>query len=112
MPKCPSCHSRLPLSKVFFASSMACPRCHRELEPQSWVALVSVVLLICAGQGVAYLAERWGFNHAVRFMASVVCSLAAGVLVYLLLVRYRLKGTASILSTPDESRGDDAPPEH
>jgi hypothetical protein len=123
MPRCPSCHSRLPLSKVFFARSplrtayltsqtgvrsMACPRCHRELEPQSWVGFVSVLLVVCTGLGVGYLAKHWGFNPAVRLMVVLVCGFAAGVLVYVLLVRYRLKGTVSILSPPDASRGDDA----
>jgi hypothetical protein len=108
MPQCPSCHSRLPLSKVFFLRSMACPRCHRELEPQSSVWIDSILLAILTVQGVSYLAERSGLNLPVRVMLSGVCVLAAGVL-DVLLVRYRLKGTLSILSPPDASRGNDSP---
>ena len=106
MPQCPSCHSRLPLSEVFAASSVACPRCHRELKPQRWVVLVTTLLVIWTGQGVSYLAERWEFNLAVRLTACTVCGLAAGALGYVLLVRYRLKDPLlSILPTPDRIAG-------
>jgi uncharacterized paraquat-inducible protein A len=113
MPRCPSCHSRLPLRKVILASSPACPRCHRELEPQRWVLYVSTLVALATAQGVGYLAERWGFNLGVRFIVSVVCGLAIWPLVYVLLARYRLKDSPlSILSTPDASRRDDAPRGH
>src|ERR1019366_3886695 len=62
MPQCPSCHSRLPLSEVFAASSVACPRCHRELKPQRWVVFVTILLVIWTVQGVSYIAERSEFN--------------------------------------------------
>ena len=91
MPRCPSCHNRLPLSEVFGASSVACPGCHRELKPQRWVVFVTVLLVIWTVQGVGYLTESSGLNLAVRLMVSTVCGLAAGALVYVLLVRYRLK---------------------
>ena len=110
MPQCPSCHSRLPLSEVFAASSVACPRCHRELKPQRWVVVVTILLVIWTVQGVSYIAERSGFNLAVRLMVSTVCGLAAGALGHVLLVRYRLKDPLlSILPAPDALQGDDAP---
>ena len=103
MPQCPSCHSRLPLSEVFATSSVACPRCHRELKPQRWVVVVTTLLVIWTVQGVSYLAERSEFNLAVRLTVSTVCGLAAGALGHVLLVRYRLKDPLlSIL------QGDDA----
>jgi predicted Na+-dependent transporter len=110
MPRCPSCHSRLPFSEVFAASSVACPGCHRELKPQRWVVVVTTLLVIGIVQGVSYLAERSGFNLAVRLTVSTACGLAGGALGHVLLVRYRPKDPPlSILPTPDALRGDDVP---
>jgi hypothetical protein len=110
MPRCPSCHSRLPLSEVFAASSVVCPRCHHELNPQRWTVLVTTLLVIGTVQGVSYLAERSEFNLTVRLLLSTICGLAAGALAHVLLVRYRLKDPLlSILPNPGALREDDAP---
>jgi hypothetical protein len=110
MPRCPSCHSRLPFSEVFASTPMTCPSCYRELQPQRWVVAVTTLLVIWTVQAVSYFAEHLGFNLAVRLTVSTVCGLAAGALVHVLLVRYRLKDPPlSILSTPDVRHGDDAP---
>ena len=72
--------------------------------------VVTVILVIWTAQGASYLAERSGFNLAVRLIVSTACGLAAGALGHVLLVRYRLKDPLlSVLSTTDAVQGDDAP---
>jgi hypothetical protein len=72
--------------------------------------VVTVILVIWTGQGASYLAERSGFNLAVRLIVSTACGLAAGALGHVLLARYRVKDPLpSILSTTDAVQEDDAP---
>ena len=91
MPECPSCHSRLPLSEVFGAGGVICPRCHSELARHGWTTGLPVLLCIWTQNGVAYLVGHLGLSLAVVLTASGFSGLVAGALAHVLLVRYRLK---------------------
>ncbi len=58
----------------------------------------TTLLAVLTVQAVNYVTGLWGCNLAARLTLSTVGGLAAGALVFILLVRYRLK--TSPLSIP------------
>ena len=110
MPQCPFCYCPLPLREVVKAKAeLVCPDCHRKLTRPRWAEFVSGIVATLVIDGVRHLAEGSGFSTPLRIIGSLACGLAAGALVYLLLVRYQVKDPdASILSSSETWQGEDS----
>jgi RNA polymerase subunit RPABC4/transcription elongation factor Spt4 len=93
LPKCPSCHSHIPLSEVF-SFSVVCPVCHNELVPNRWSGGLWVLVISAWPDLARYLGLHWVVSPAwtVPMVAgSIVGYLAINLLALVVLLRYRVK---------------------
>ena len=98
MPKCPGCQGRLPLTQVLQGHVVICPGCSNELEPKRWTTLVpllAALLVIIQGPNVLKAA---GWGRVTALLAALAVGFILWLLLYLWMVRYRLKNDLSILA--------------
>jgi hypothetical protein len=92
MPHCPSCHGRLPLREVFAGGGIVCPNCNSELEPLGWLSFIMVIIAMLGVQVGVHAAQGLGLNFPAQLAIGGIASCLLGSVVYVFLVRYRIKG--------------------
>ena len=94
MASCPSCHLRLPLHTTFAGGPLVCPHCQSELDATKhwWRSALPIVGGLAAWKGARdLLVEMSGASRLSGFLGGLAVYLAVYALLYLALVRYRLK---------------------